>query len=366
MADTYAIRYPRRIVVRAILVLIGRVLIRLLARPHVTGLENLPRKGPVILVGNHVAMIEVVLMALYAPWQVEFIGTGDIPVDPRFAWLVKLWGIIPVNRGSTDRREMAVPLDVLRQGGVVGIFPEGGIWSTSLKRARTGVAWLSFHANAPVLPIGFGGMRGALQAVFALKRPRLTMNVGQLMPPVSGRMDGKSRKESLEAAANAIMAEVTALIPEEEKRSWNRITDERFDFEFIVHTANGSDGIPKPVIHRDGLGRFFHVPVILDVMARNMHLPVQPLQRLDSDPRVIADAAGVALSFFDSHPHFLSYRFGYEQAAEIYAGVVELRELARAAAAEGQAITLRPVRQYRSTETGEQVIETTPGAMHEM
>jgi 1-acyl-sn-glycerol-3-phosphate acyltransferase len=364
MAQTYSIRYPRRVLIRGIMRLVGRVLLRLLARPEVTGLENIPKDGPLILVGNHVAMIEVIMMAIYVPWQVEFVGTGDIPIDPRFAGIVKLWGILPVNRGSTDRKEMTVPLDILKQGGFIGIFPEGGIWSTHLKQARTGVAWLSFHANAPVLPMGFGGMSGALQAAFALKRPRIIMNVGKLMPPVSGKVEGKSRKEALEEAANTIMGEVEALIPEEEKRTWKPILDEQFDFSLTIHTSSGD--IEKPIAHPAGLGRFFHVPVILDVMARNMKLPVQPLRQLDHDPAAIADAADAALGFFDSHPHFLSYRFGYAEAEAIYAGVVELRDLAREAAAQGWRITLRPVRRYRNGEDGREIILTTPGAMHEM
>lgn len=364
MAQTYSIRYPRRVLIRGLLRLIGRVLIRLLARPQVTGLENLPKEGPLILVGNHVALIEVIMMAMYVPWQVEFVGTGDIPFDPRFARIVNLWGVIPVNRGSTDRKELNVPLDILRQGGFVGIFPEGGIWSTTMKRARTGVAWLSYHANAPILPMGFGGMRGALQAALTLKRPRIIMNVGKLMPPVSGTVEGKSRKEALEDAANAIMAQVEALIPPEEKQTWKLILDEQFDFSLSVHTPEGE--VEKPVAHPAGLGRFFHVPVILDVMARNMKLPVEPLRQLDHDPAAIAEAAGVALSFFDSHPQFLSYRFGYAEAEAIYSGVVELRDIAREAAAQGWQITLRPVRRYRNGENGEEIILTTPGAMHEM
>ncbi|MBZ0298472.1 MAG: 1-acyl-sn-glycerol-3-phosphate acyltransferase, partial [Anaerolineae bacterium] len=113
MSEAPAIRYPRRVLIRFLLRLLGRVLIRVFARPQVTGLENLPEHGPLILVGNHVALVEVVMMALYVPWTVEFIGNGDIPFDPRFAWMVNLYGMIPVNRGSTDRKELNVPLDVL-------------------------------------------------------------------------------------------------------------------------------------------------------------------------------------------------------------------------------------------------------------
>ncbi len=364
MAAQYTIRYPRRVVVRFLMRFIGGILLRLLTRPQVSGLEHIPKSGPVILVGNHVAFVEVILMALYVPWQVEFIADWDIPFDPRFEWIINLYRVLPVNRGSTDRREMEVPLDVLKQGGVIGIFPEGGIWSTEMKRARTGVAWLSFHGNAPVLPMGFGGMRGALKAVSQLKRPRLVMNIGPLMPPVTGYIEGKSRKEALEDAANAIMAEVQALIPPEEKRDWNRIRDERFDFSMCTRSHDGQEG-EVAVTHREGLGRFFHTPVILDVMARNMHLPVQPLQQLDTDPVTIARAAEAALSFLDSHPQFLNYRFGYQMAQEMYAGVVELRDLARAAAANGQQVRLRPVHTYRNQQ-GEEIVETTPAAMHEM
>jgi 1-acyl-sn-glycerol-3-phosphate acyltransferase len=359
----YAIRYPRRVLVRSVLRALGRLLLRVFARPEINGLENLPKDGPLILVGNHVALIEALMMVLYVPWPVEILASADIPLDPRFAWTSKLWGFIPVDRGSVDRKEMEVPLDVLRQGGVVGIFPEGGIWSTSMKRARTGVAWLSFHASAPVLPMGFGGMRGALQAAMQLKRPRVVMNVGKPLPPVTHQA-GLSRKAALEQAAQAIMAEVEALVPAEEKADWNRIQDEQFDFTLTCHSATGTT--EQTVAHPRGLGRFFHTPVILDVMARNMRLPVQPLQRFDQvqDAAALVPALDHALAFFDSHPQFLSYRFGYEEAAEIYNGVVELRDLARAAAEQGQRLKLNPVRRYRDTHLSRDVVETLPRGMH--
>jgi len=309
-------------------------------------------------------MMEALMMALLVPWPVEFIATGDIPIDPRFAWLVHLYGVIPVNRGNTDRNEMQRPLDVLKQNGVVGIFPEGGIWSTDKKQARTGVAWLSFHGKAPVVPIGFGGMRGALQKTFTFRRPRLVMNIGKMLPPVPGSIPGKSRKEALETGANAIMTAVEVLIPPEEKRDWNQIQNEQFEFSYQV----GDEPQEQTPTHAVGLGRFFHTPVILDVMARNLNLPVEPLQCFDQthDAQDIADALVVALQFLDDHPQFLSYRFGYQTAQDIYDGVVELRDVARAAAAQGHTLTLKPVRRYYDALNKRSVVETRPGQMHEM
>lgn len=373
MTDKVRIKYPRRVALRFFLRLVGRVLVTLLTRTTVTGRENFPRGGPLIVVGNHVAIVEVMLMVLYTPWQIEIIGTGDIPVDPRFGWIGRLWGFLPVRRGSVDREEMRAPMDVLKQNGMVGIFPEGGIWENSLRKARTGVAWLSYHTESPVLPIGFGGMRGALQEVLQLKRPRLTMNVGQVLPPVNVNIEGVSRKEALEQGANAIMARVSELIPAEEKRSWKAIEDERFDFKLVLQrpSASTSGAVEESEVtvqEAAALGKFFHRPVILDVMARNMRLPVRPLQQigLEHDAQRIVEALDVAIGFLDDNPQFLSYRFGYDEGGRMRAGVDELRALVGAAARSGDWVTLKPIRRYRRADSDKEIVEVVPGIMHEM
>jgi 1-acyl-sn-glycerol-3-phosphate acyltransferase len=101
------IPYPRKVIIRHFLRFLGRLLLPLLARVTITGRENFPRKGPVILAGNHVAFLEVALMVVYPPYLVELIGTGDIPLDPTFAPLAHLYGFIPVNRGNLDRNGLA-------------------------------------------------------------------------------------------------------------------------------------------------------------------------------------------------------------------------------------------------------------------
>ncbi len=186
------------------------------------------------------------------------------------------------------------------------------------------------------------------------------MNVGPLLPPVDPKLAGTSRKQALEDAAQRIMTEVTALVPAEEKADWDRISDEQFDFELVVGET------PQTLEHRDGLGRFFHLPVILDVMARNFDLPVQPLQQVNTvtDPHTLADALEVALGYFDEHPQFLNYRFGYEVGAEIQAGVAELRDCLRQA--DGQPVRLTPIWRYHDRQRGEDVVLTQPGTMHEM
>lgn len=96
----FFLTYPRRRLIRSTLITFAKAFLALLTRTEVKGMERLPKKGPIILAGNHVAEFEAVLMASFTPGQVEFIGTGDIPLDPNYAFFANAYGIIPVNRGN--------------------------------------------------------------------------------------------------------------------------------------------------------------------------------------------------------------------------------------------------------------------------
>ena len=203
---------------------LGKVLLALLANVTVNGQEKLPNKGPVILAGNHVAVLEAVMMAVYCPGVVEFLGNGDIPFDPNYAFIANSYGFIPINRGNLDRKGLQMGLEVLNQDSILGIFPEGGTWSPTQMQAQTGVAWLSYRSKAPIIPIGFGGIKGGLEKAFKLQYPKLDMNVGETIPPVTLADNNLSIKANLENAANMIMENINALIPEEDlHRFRNRI-----------------------------------------------------------------------------------------------------------------------------------------------
>jgi 1-acyl-sn-glycerol-3-phosphate acyltransferase len=122
---------------------LGRALLPVLTRTTIRGQEHFPEGGPLLVVGNHVAAMEVVLMVVYAPWQIELLGPGDLPPPPWMHAVAGLYGYTPIRRGSADRDALRKALDVLEQGGVVGIFPGGGIRSSAfVVRQRPGHAGL--------------------------------------------------------------------------------------------------------------------------------------------------------------------------------------------------------------------------------
>ncbi len=367
----YSVKYPRNRIMRGFLRLLGRVVFNLLARTAITGRENIPKEGPLLMVGNHVAVMEVALMVVYSPRQVEVVGAGDIPIEPSFAPIVRSFGYIPIKRGSMDRGALTKALGVLKQDGVVGVFPEGGIWDTQMKQARSGVAWLSYRANAPILPIGFGGMKGAVDAMAKFQFPRMTMNVGELIPPVTVEK-GKSRMYSLELAANRIMARVEELIPNKDEMRHPLIIDERFDFEIVVHGLNG-DQVTYPaeleLRHAGALSKFFYRPILLDAFRRNLNLPVRVLEQLQTAPTPvqISRAIQAILDYLErDNPYFLTYRFGYEEGTAMEAGLRELQEVANWAAASNFTLTVRPIRRYCHPDYAEEIVEYSPGAAHKM
>lgn len=369
MNQPHTLSYPRRRLQRSALRWFGRGLMPLLTRTQISGREHFPTHGPLLVVGNHIAAMEVVLMVVYAPWQMELLGPGDVPPPPMMHAIAKVHGYIPINRGNLDRRALTQALDVLRQSGILGMFPEGGIWEVGEKPPKRGVAWLSHMTQSPILPIGFGGVEGALTALMRLDRPRLTMNVGTVMSPVSVP-SGVPRKPALKTASAEVMARVKALIPEEDRMRHPEIRDERFELRLSVRDAAGDSvslAAAPPVPHADALCKLLYRPALVNVFAKDIGLPIGPLQDLEHtrDPVMLARAIQPILDYLeDRNPGFLTYRYGIREGRAMEAGLRELQQLARWADRAAETLHVQPIRRYRVAGHDDEIVEQHPGEAH--
>jgi len=214
---------------------------------------------------------------------------------------------------------------------VLGVFPEGGIWDRS-GAARPGVAWLSQQTGAPILPVGFGGIRGALAKATRLARPRLTMNIGPLMPPVPNPESPAERRAAVEAASADMMRRIFELVPAADRQT-DQPVEEHYAFEVEVTTPDDA-AVPLPegltIPHSEDLAFYFHRYLLLEVVWRNYRLTgAKPLSSYAElyDPAQLGPALDVALDFYAREPAFLGYRVGYARAARILAGLGAVREL---------------------------------------
>ncbi len=359
--NSFHVTYPRRVFIRKSMITAGRLLFGLLADVEINGKEHLPQNGPMILAGNHVAALEAVMMAIYSPGMVEFIGNGDIPFDPNYAPIVKAYDLIPVNRGNLDRRGLKMGLDVLAQDGILGIFPEGGHWDPARMQAQIGVAWLSYKAGVPVIPIGFGGVKKGLSKALKLKHPKLVMNVGEMIPSVSLSDHNGSLKEGLTESARQILSAINNLVPEEDLRAYRRRMDEKYRLKIEVSSDDHLVSVPVDleVEHGSAYAHFLFNPTLMDVLIRNLHLPLKPLKQIyhQSDLSEVIVAWESILNYLQENPGYFTYRFGVEEGLAVEMALKELIRLAKWIQKSGYSLTINPVRRYRNGNTGAQVTE---------
>ena len=355
------IKYPRKILVRKTMSTLSRALFALLSQVEINGRERLPKEGPIILAGNHVAELEAALMIAFTPGQVEFIGNGDIPFDPNYAFFAKTYGLVPINRGNLDREGLNLSLSVLKQNGILGIFPEGGTWDPAQMQAQPGVAWLSYKAQTPILPVGFGGLKGSLGKALHLKHPKLVMNIGELLPPVSIPNNDLSLKTNLEHSANIVLEKINELVPEEDLQQFSRHIDEAYHLQIKLTGKKGTLEIPEDlkVKHGPAYARLLFYPTLMDVLYRNLHLPIQPLKSVNKylPPEEILPAWRAILTYLETNPGFFTYRFGIQRGLAVKKSLEELCRLGEWAQKKGYSFKFNPMRRYRNAKTGAQVIE---------
>jgi 1-acyl-sn-glycerol-3-phosphate acyltransferase len=136
-------------------------LLRVLFRPWVRGIENIPTTGPVILASNHLSFSDSIFLPLQSRRPVVFLAkseyfTGKGLKGALTRWFFKSTGQLPIDRsgGKASEASLNTGLKVLSQGQVLGIYPEGTRSPDGrLYRGRTGIARMVLESKAPIIPV---------------------------------------------------------------------------------------------------------------------------------------------------------------------------------------------------------------------
>lgn len=118
------------------------------------GLHKLPDKGPVIIAANHMSNWDPVLVGVAIKRPVHFIAKAELFDNRIMSIILTRLNAFPVKRGSTDIKAIRYALDLLKEGAVLGIFPEGArkkIYPDAM--VQTGVAMFALKSGAPVFPV---------------------------------------------------------------------------------------------------------------------------------------------------------------------------------------------------------------------
>jgi 1-acyl-sn-glycerol-3-phosphate acyltransferase len=162
--------------------------LRLMARPDVTGAENIPASGPAILASNHLSVVDSIFLPLMVERPVTFAAKSEYFTGTR--WRDKVVGayLRSTNQLSTDRAGaraaqamLDAALDLLNGGQLFGIYPEGTRSPDGrLYRGRTGIGYLALNSGAPVIPVAMIGTERILPPGHRIPRPgKIEIRIGE-------------------------------------------------------------------------------------------------------------------------------------------------------------------------------------------
>ncbi len=180
---------------------------------RVEGLENIPAQGPGILMINHIAFIDSIVVLHVMPRNIVPLAKVEVYEYPLVGIFPKLWGVIPVRRDEVNRRAVQQVLEVLRAGELVLLAPEG-TRSSQLSRGKEGIAYLASRSNTPIIPVAVEGTPGFPALRFfspAWRQPGAHVRVGK--PFRFRREFARPDRDQLRQMTDEAMYQLAGMLP---------------------------------------------------------------------------------------------------------------------------------------------------------
>jgi len=191
---------------------LAKLLVFIYMRATVSGLENFPKRGPAIIVINHLGDADAVLLAASVPMAID----GMAKIETNEHWLAgrvfRAYGVIYVHRGKPDRKALRAALDGLAEGRIIAIAPEGRQTLTGgLEAGTEGAAFLAMKSGAQIVPVAMTGTEN--EYIYNRKwwrRARATLSVGKPFQ----LQEQADRQKMLRDGTDQIMEALARLLPE--------------------------------------------------------------------------------------------------------------------------------------------------------
>jgi len=198
---------------------VSRPLMRLVYRARVLGLEHVPTTGPAIISANHRSFFDSPLLMAMAPRPVVFLGKAEYMDARSTKFLFPAVGMVPIKRDvkKASMAALTTAADLLRDGKLVGIYPEGTRSRDGLlHRGHSGVAHLAMISGAPIIPVGLIGTERVQPIGTSVPRPfrgPLTIQFGEPIHPHDYRYGGSRKRR--QQMLDDVMASIASMTGQE-------------------------------------------------------------------------------------------------------------------------------------------------------
>ena len=198
-----------------VLLTICRPLLNILFSWKVEGRENMPSTGPLILVANHVHLLDPFFLIFSFPRWINFMAKEELFRSPFLRPWLRWAGSVSIHREGKVREKQEIlksARSALERGLILGMFPEGGRnRDGKLSKGKPGSAVIASKTNVPILPVGIVGTDKIKGISWLWKRHGIVVNIGKpfKLPPFSSRMS----KSQMQLLTTQLMREIAALLP---------------------------------------------------------------------------------------------------------------------------------------------------------
>lgn len=243
---------PGNATLRKFMLWLLRLLMRLLLRFEITNTENVPPTGPIIIIINHIAFLDPVMVLGSFPRLVIPMAKQETFKWFILGWLTRIYGTIFVRRGELDLNAIKTTLKILKHDGVVFVAPEGTrSRSHQMQEGKEGAAMLALRSGAAIVPIGVTGTHRVKDFWSKLRRAPVRLTVGTpfyLRPSDNQR---RANRTELAAMTQEMMYRVAALLPEEFRGVYHNLEAATERYLIAYQAKTGPKTLTQPTISSD-------------------------------------------------------------------------------------------------------------------
>ncbi|NLH46651.1 MAG: 1-acyl-sn-glycerol-3-phosphate acyltransferase [Acholeplasmataceae bacterium] len=182
------------------------VLAKIIFRLEISGTENIPQNGPVVIASNHLSLLDPPIIGVAATRKIHFMAKQELFV-PVLGSIYRTLGAFPVRRGAADRNAIKYGIDLLLADKVLAIFPEGTRSKNGqLGKAEPGALMMAGKARAVIVPTAVSGTNWRSSGRIW---PKVKVKFGK---PIYFLEDESVTKEVIIRMTDELMNEIQALL----------------------------------------------------------------------------------------------------------------------------------------------------------
>lgn len=181
-----------------------RILYAVLFRFEASGLENIPSSGPVVLCSNHISLLDPTTVGTKVDRKVHYMAKAELFDVPLFGPFIRSLGAFPVKRGGVSKEAIRTAIALLKEGKVMGIFPEGSRSAAGDSAGKKGAAMIALKSGAVVIPVAIIGKYGIFR--------KMRIKYGKPIDMSDFIQDSSS--DTLERVTETIMINIRKMVKE--------------------------------------------------------------------------------------------------------------------------------------------------------